>query len=177
VTTLRVFHGDITDLAVGAIVNAANSSLLGGGGVDGAIHRAGGPAILADCRDIVAARGPCHPGDAVVTGAGELPAGVVIHTVGPIWTEDNAEAHKATLESCYHRSLDLGRDHGVRSIAFPNISTGAFRFPKAAAASVAIGAVIDWLEANPDHGYTEIIFACFDEENHSIYELLVDDRI
>jgi len=141
-----------------------------------AIYRAGGPEILDDCRNIVAASGPCHPGDAVVTGAGELPAGLVIHTVGPVWTEDDAKAHQATLTSCYQRSLDLGQEHAVRTIAFPNISTGAYRFPKAAAASVALGAVIEWLESNPDHGYSEIIFACFDEQNRSIYELLLEDR-
>lgn len=161
-------------MAVGAIVNAANSSLLGGGGVDGAIHEAGGPQILADCRAIVAAQGPCAPGDAVVTGAGELPAGLVIHTVGPIWTAHQADAHNDTLASCYRRSLELGREHGVRTIAFPNISTGAYRFPKAAAAAVALDTVVEWIEDNPGHGYTEIFFVCFDDENASIYELLLD---
>jgi O-acetyl-ADP-ribose deacetylase (regulator of RNase III) len=176
VTTLRVFSGDITTLAVGAIVNAANSSLLGGGGVDGAIHAAGGPAILADCKEIVASRGPCPPGDAVVTGAGELPAGLVIHTVGPIWSDGQGDEHKETLASCYRRSLELGCDHGVQTIAFPNISTGVYGFPKPLAASVAIDAVIGWIDDNPAHDYHEIIFACFDEENRSIYEALLGER-
>ena len=175
-TTLRVHNGDITTLAVGAIVNAANSSLLGGGGVDGAIHRAGGPAIVEDCRRIVAAQGPCLPGQAVVTGAGELPAGLVIHTVGPVWTDDRADEHRRTLASCYSRCLQLGHEHGVRTIAFPNISTGAYRFPKTIAAAVAIDAVIGWLESHPDHGYSEIIFVCFDHENTKLYELLLDER-
>lgn len=174
-TKLSIFDGDITTLSVGAIVNAANSSLMGGGGVDGAIHRAGGPAILEDCKEIVARQGPCLPGNAVVTEAGELPAGLVIHTVGPVWTGDDPERHKATLASCYQRSLQLGREHGVRSIAFPNISTGVFHFPKPLAATVALTAVVDWLETNPSHRYEEIVFACFDEENQKIYQVLLDE--
>ena len=132
-TVLSVLRQDITTLAFGAIVNAANSSLMGGGGVDGAIHAAGGPAILEDCKAIIQNHGPCQPGDAVVTGAGELPAGIVIHTVGPIWTADgadhDAEAHDRTLASCYRNSLRLAADHNVRDIAFPNISTGVDHFP------------------------------------------------
>lgn len=174
--TLSATSADITTLAVDAIVNAANSSLMGGGGVDGAIHRAGGPSILAACRAIVAAQGPCSPGDAVVTDAGELPAGLVIHTVGPVWDPAREEAMKSTLASCYRRSLQLGREHGVRSIAFPNISTGVYRFPKPLAASVALDAVIDWLESTPDHRYAEILFACFDEENRRLYEMLLAGR-
>ncbi len=170
-TSLSVTSDDITTLAIDAIVNAANSSLMGGGGVDGAIHRAGGPAILADCRAIVAAQGECRPGDAVVTGAGELPAGLVIHTVGPIWDETRSEEMKATLASCYRRSLQLGCEHGARTIAFPNISTGVYRFPKQLAAAVALDAVVQWLEHNPGHQYTGVLFACFDAENREIYNL------
>ena len=149
---------------------------MGGGGVDGAIHRAGGPAILADCKAIVAAQGPCPPGEAVVTGAGELPAGLVIHTVGPIWEPNQEEAMKHTLASCYRRCLQLGMEHGVRTIAFPNISTGVYRFPKPLAAAVALEAVVDWLEATSDHEYTGILFVCFDDENRRLYEVLLAER-
>ncbi len=170
---LTVHRGDITSLAVGAIVNAANSSLMGGGGVDGAIHAAGGPAILEDCKAIVAAQGPCEPGQAVVTGAGELEAAMVIHTVGPIWSEEAAGAHDQTLASCYHQSLLMAAKHNVREVAFPNISTGVYHFPKPRAASVAINATIDWLEQNPDHALEQIIFVCFDQENFDLYQALL----
>jgi O-acetyl-ADP-ribose deacetylase (regulator of RNase III) len=172
-TLLDVIQGDITTLAVDAIVNAANSSLMGGGGVDGAIHRAGGPAILEDCEAIVARHGPCRPGDAVVTGAGDLPAGLVIHTVGPIWTGDRADEHDRTLASCYRRSLELGAEHNVRSIAFPNIGTGVYRFPRPRAARVAVEAVIDWLEAAGDHPIGTVTFCCFDDENLALYDTLL----
>lgn len=155
------------------MVNAANSSLMGGGGVDGAIHRAGGPSILEDCQAVVAAQGPCHPGHAVVTGAGELPAGIVIHTVGPVFTEEKAEEHDVTLASCYAEALQLAAKHNVRDIAFPNISTGVYRFPKIRAASVAINATIDWLEFRHDHQLELITFVCFDEENFDIYQTLL----
>lgn len=170
---LSVTADDITTLAVDAIVNAANSSLTGGGGVDGAIHRAGGPSILAACKAIVAAQGPCRPGNAVVTDAGELPAGLVIHAVGPIWNPDEQDAMKETLASCYRRCLQLGMEHGVRTIAFPNISTGVYRFPKRLAAAVALDAVVDWLESTPGHRYTDILFACFDDENRQLYESML----
>lgn len=175
---LCVLQGDITTLAVGAIVNAANSSLMGGGGVDGAIHRAGGPSILEACKAIVAAQGPCPAGDAVVTGAGELPAGIVIHTVGPIWTEQEAIEHEAvehdlTLASCYRQSLMLATKHNAREIAFPNISTGVYRFPKPRAARVAINATIDWLEQHPDNAIDQITFVCFDDENFELYRALL----
>jgi len=173
--SLSVTSDDITTIVVDAIVNAANSSLMGGGGVDGAIHRAGGPTILAACKEIVASHGPCEPGDAVVTDAGELPAGLVIHTVGPIWEAANEEAMKSTLASCYRRSLQLGMEHGARSVAFPNISTGVYRFPKPLAASVALESVVDWLEMTPTHCYTEILFACFDDENRNLYDILLSE--
>lgn len=170
---LSIFDGDITTLAVDVIVNAANSSLLGGGGVDGAIHAAGGPSILAACKEIVAASGPCPPGQAVVTEAGELPAGLVIHTVGPIWDESREGAMTSTLASCYERSLHLGHQHGARTIAFPNISTGVYRFPKPLAATVALEAVVEWLDGNPTSRYTKITFACYDEENRNLYRRLL----
>ena len=167
---LAVASGDITAVAVDAIVNAANSGLLGGGGVDGAIHRAGGPSILAECRELVAARGPCRPGDAVVTGAGDLPARWVIHTVGPIWGPSAAAEHDATLAAAYRRSLELAAELGARTVALPNISTGIYGFPKDRAADVAIGAV---REAVAALDFDQIIFVCFDEENRRLY----DDRL
>ena len=133
-TSLVVVKGDITTMAVDAIVNAANSGLMGGGGVDGAIHRAGGPSILAECREIVARQGGCPAGEAVATGAGDLPARWVIHTVGPIWDEAHAADHDATLGSAYTRSLDVACDLGARTVAFPNVSTGIYGFPKPRAA-------------------------------------------
>lgn len=173
-TTLAVLHGDITTLEVGAIVNAANSELAGGGGVDGAIHAAGGPSILQACKAIVAAKGPCQPGNAVVTEAGELPAGLVIHTVGPIWTDERPAEHDQTLTSCYQRSLDLGTEHNVREIAFPNISTGVYGFPKSRAARVAVEATIDWLDRANDHPIEHIVFVCHDAENLALYRALLD---
>lgn len=173
-TRLEVVKGDITTLAVDAIVNAANSSLLGGGGVDGAIHRAGGPAILEACKAIVAAQGPCPPGQAVVTGAGNLPSGLVIHTVGPIWTDDGADEHDRTLGSCYRRSLELATEHQARSIAFPNISTGVYGFPKARASAVAVNTVLDWLEDRPGPGIDRIVFVCHDADNLALYQGLLE---
>lgn len=124
---LKVVKGDITKCAVDAIVNAANTSLLGGGGVDGAIHRSGGPAILEDCRKIIARQGGCKVGEAVITTAGKLPAKFVIHTVGPVWNGgENGEDEK--LINCYWNSLELAVKNGVKTIAFPNISTGIIGF-------------------------------------------------
>src|SRR5437867_9117151 len=137
---LELDRGDITRENVDAIVNAANSSLMGGGGVDGAIHRAGGPAILDECRRIVEARGPLPAGEAVITTGGRLPARRVIHTVGPRWRGgDRGEA--ATLASCYRNSLALAASEGVSSLAFPSISTGAYGFPIDEASAVALQAV------------------------------------
>lgn len=173
-TRVRVARGDITTLAVEAVVNAANSGLMGGGGVDGAIHRAGGPTILEECRAIVARQGGCPPGEAVITGAGELPAARVIHTVGPIWGGD-PEAADATLASCYRASLDLARDHGLRTIAFPNVGTGVYGFPKERAADVAVRSVTDWAAAH-EGAVDEVVFVCFDAENERLYrERLSED--
>ncbi len=167
---IRLLHGDITQVTVDAIVNAANSSLMGGGGVDGAIHRKGGPAILEACRQIIARQGRCAPGEAVITTAGSLPASFIIHTVGPVWQGGN-KGEEQMLTGCYRNSLQLALDHQLKTIAFPNISTGIFGYPKEEAAVTAIEAVRIFL-----HGLTgpmEVSFVCFDEENYSIYKRLL----
>ncbi len=146
--TLELLKGDLTAESTDAIVNAANSSLLGGGGVDGAIHRAGGPAILEACRAIRAARGPLPTGQAVITPGGELRARHVIHTVGPVWQGGDA-GEEELLRSCYRSSLALAREHGLRRLSFPSISTGAYRYPVRPAARAALEAVSDELAAHP----------------------------
>ncbi len=162
-TRWSAIQADITTLAVEAIVNAANSSLLGGGGVDGAIHRAAGPGLLAECRTL----GGCPVGEARITGGYGLPASHVIHTVGPVWRGGTAdEADK--LASCYRSSLSLAAGHGLRSIAFPAISTGIYGYPPALAAAVAAQAVADVLAANPE-GFGEILFCCFSPEATRLY--------
>jgi len=161
---ISVLQGDITKVAADAIVNAANSSLMGGGGVDGAIHRAGGPAILEDCRKIVARQGGCATGEAVITTAGKLSAKHVIHTVGPVWNGGHKkEAEK--LAACYRNSLQLAADNQLNTIAFPNISTGIYRFPKDVAARIAVNTIRDFLAEH--EGVREVMLVCFDEENLS----------
>ena len=172
---LELIRGDITRLDVDAIVNAANSSLMGGGGVDGAIHRAAGPALLEECIRIAEARrnvpgGPCPAGDAVITGAGRLPCKKVIHTVGPVW-HGGGKGEAETLASCYRKSLLLAEEAGLKSIAFPNISTGVYGYPKDKAAKVAVDAVRKTLDETP--GVERVIFVCFDEENFRLYEGLL----
>ncbi len=162
-----LIRGDITTLEVDAIVNAANSSLMGGGGVDGAIHRAGGPTILEECRKIIARQGSCKTGEAVITTAGNLPAKFVIHTVGPVWNNgQKKEAEK--LADCYRNSLRLAVENTLTSIAFPNISTGIYGYPKNEAAEIAVATVKDFLITAAT--IQQIIFVCFDEENYSIYQ-------
>lgn len=168
---IKLVQGDITTLAVDAIVNAANTSLLGGGGVDGAIHRAGGPEILADCRKIRAKQGGCPTGEAVITTAGQLPATYVIHTVGPVWSNKQQEQKKALLAACYQNSLNLAIAHQVKTIAFPNISTGVYHFPKPLAAEIAIETVQSFL--NEDEGIEQITFVCFDKENYELYSQIL----
>jgi len=172
-TRLHAIRGDITTVAVDVIVNAANSSLMGGGGVDGAIHRAGGPAILEECRAIVARQGELPTGDAVITTGGELPARHVIHTVGPIWGTVTEEEAVRLLASCYTSSLDLAVEAEARTIAFPNISTGVYRFPKHLAATTATQAVRAWVDEHPT-GIDEVWFVCFDTENLELCTKLLD---
>lgn len=159
-------QGDITKVEADAIVNAANSSLMGGGGVDGAIHRAGGPAILDDCKRIVAQRGRLPAGQAVITTGGRLPARHVIHTVGPRW-RGGGHAEAETLASCYRESLELARRHGLRRVAFPSISTGAYGYPVAEAAAVALAAVREALASAP--GIDEVRFVLFSETDYRAY--------
>jgi O-acetyl-ADP-ribose deacetylase len=164
---VELVRGDITKIAVDAIVNAANSSLLGGGGVDGAIHRAGGRAILEECIEIRNHQGGCPTGEAVITTAGFLPAKFVIHTVGPVW-QGGLKDEDTLLQNAYQNSLALAVENEVKSIAFPNISTGIYHFPKDLAADIAIKTVQDFLAL--DTVIEKVIFVCFDEENYEIYK-------
>ena len=166
---LSVIKGDITEQNVDIIVNAANSSLLGGGGVDGAIHRKGGQAILDECRQIRAKQGKCDTGQAVITTAGSLPAQYVIHTVGPVW-QGGEHGERELLASCYVQSLKLAVANHAKTIAFPNISTGAYRFPKALACDVALQAVQAFINHQQTGKLAEIRFVCFDDENFGLYQ-------
>ena len=171
---MKLLKGDITRVDTMVIVNAANSSLLGGGGVDGAIHRAGGPAILEECRSIRARQGGCKTGEAVITTAGRLPSKYVIHTVGPVWNKERPEEMDQLLRNCYINSLNLATEHRLSNIAFPNISTGIYGFPKARAARVAIQTVSDFLRT--ESAIKSVLFVCFDEENYQLYEQLMEDQ-
>ncbi len=155
---------DITRLDTDAIVNAANNSLLGGGGVDGAIHRAAGPALLEECRKL----NGCETGKAKITRGYRLPAKYVIHTVGPVWYGGN-RTEESLLRDCYLNSLRLAEERGLKTVAFPNISTGVYRFPKERAAEIAVDAVKHF----PAVSVEEVIFVCFDEENCAIYERII----
>lgn len=159
--------GNIVEEHVDAVVNAANSSLMGGGGVDGAIHKAGGPEILEECKIVRAERGSLPAGRAVSTTAGNLPARRVIHTVGPIW-QGGSKREPETLRSCYLESLGLARELGLKSIAFPSISTGAYRYPVDAAAIVAVRAVSDFLASTA--GIDEVRFVLFDNRTFQAYK-------
>jgi O-acetyl-ADP-ribose deacetylase (regulator of RNase III) len=158
---VEIIRGDITKANVDAIVNAANNTLLGGFGVDGAIHRAGGNEILEACKKI----GGCETGEAVITTAGKLPARFVIHTVGPVWYGGDHEEPKL-LVACYRNSLQLALDNQCKSIAFPNISTGAYGFPKKQAAKIAVNTVKEFLKDHPKIEY--VLFVCFTSENFDL---------
>ncbi|GAB3352208.1 O-acetyl-ADP-ribose deacetylase [Arachidicoccus ginsenosidivorans] len=167
---IEVIKGDITTIAADAIVNAANTSLLGGGGVDGAIHRAGGKAILEDCIKIKNKQGGCKVGEAVITTAGNLPAKYVIHTVGPKW--NGGQSNEASLlAACYRNSLFLALKNDAKSIAFPNISTGIYGYPKEAAATIAVDTVREFLGRQDQ--IDKVLFVCFDKENFMLYDKLL----
>jgi len=163
---IHLHQGDITKMTTVAIVNAANTSLLGGGGVDGAIHRAGGPAILEECRTIRNRQGGCATGNAVITGGGNLKARYVIHAVGPVW-QDGTRNEETLLANAYRNSLQVAAENNIKTIAFPNISTGIYGFPKEKAATIAIRTVKDFLAASPLP--EEVTFVCFDKESYDLY--------
>ncbi len=168
---LILLQGDITDQEVDAIVNAANTTLLGGGGVDGAIHRRGGPAILAECQIIRDREGGCPTGSAVITGAGNLPARHVIHTVGPVWS-GGQRGEETLLRAAYRSSLERAREHGLATIAFPSISTGAYRYPIVEASRVALDEVATAISAQALHreGLEEVRFVLFSSADQKTYQ-------
>lgn len=166
---IKVVKGDITKLAVDVIVNAANSGLLGGGGVDGAIHRAAGPGLLAECREMVARTGGCPTGEAVITGGYDLPAAWIIHTVGPVW-RGGGHGEAALLRSCYEKSLALAEARGLSSIGFPNISTGVYGYPRREAAEIAVSFARDAMKTSK---LAELVFVCWEDENFRIYSELL----
>jgi len=162
-TKIEILKGDITKVTVDAIVNAANTSLLGGGGVDGAIHRAGGQAILDDCRKIIVRQGGCKTGESVITTAGNLNAKFVIHTVGPIWN-GGQKNEPQKLADCYKNSLQLAVDNNCKTIAFPCISTGVYGYPINEAARIAVDTVSEFISHTDK--IEKVIFVCFDEDNY-----------
>ena len=165
--SLTAVHADITTLHVDAIVNAANSSLLGGGGVDGAIHRVAGPQLLGECRRL----GGCPTGDARITRGYRLPAKHVIHAVGPVW-RGGRQGEPALLASCYRRALDLAAQHDLATIAFPSISTGVYGYPIDLTAPIAVATVRDWI-LQPT-SVTQVLFCCFSSSDLAVYERALD---
>lgn len=164
---IEVIQGDITEMKVDAIVNAANESLLGGGGVDGAIHRAAGPGLLDECRRL----NGCRTGDAKITGGHNLPARHVIHTVGPVWNGGN-RGETDLLASCYRRSLEIAVENGVKTIAFPCISTGVYRFPKEKACRIAVDTVRSFLDQHD--AIERVTFVCFGNDNYEFYQRVLN---
>jgi O-acetyl-ADP-ribose deacetylase (regulator of RNase III) len=167
---VEVVQGDITREVVDAIVNAANKSLLGGGGVDGAIHRAGGPAILSECRNL----GGCETGDAKITTAGDMPAGHVIHTVGPVY-RDGEHGEPELLASCFRRSLEVADEQGLKSVAFPAVSCGVYGYPVLEAARIAVKTVSDYLEAHK--GIELVRFVLFSTDVYQAFETALADEV
>ena len=165
---IEVQQGDITKFKVDAIINAANTSLLGGGGVDGAIHRAAGPQLLGECRTL----NGCPTGEAKITNGYNLPAQYVIHAVGPVWNGGNNNEDEL-LKNCYRNSLKLAAEYGVKSIAFPAISTGVYRFPLERASQIAVAEVTKFLKSNDS--IDRVIFVCFDERTYGVYEKLLNE--
>jgi len=174
-TRLSIIRGDITTQATDAIVNAANPGLMGGGGVDGAIHRAGGSAILEECKQIVAKQGRLPTGKAVITSGGNLTAKHVIHTVGPIWQGEN-KGEAALLESAYIESLKLAAEHNLTSVSFPSISTGAYGYPVAEASRVAIKAVVSFLKEQVTP-IKEVVFVLFDPKTYEAYASALEELV
>jgi O-acetyl-ADP-ribose deacetylase (regulator of RNase III) len=170
---IEILLGDITQTAADAIVNAAKSSLMGGGGVDGAIHQAGGPAILEACIQIVNQTGPCPAGEAVITTAGNLPAKYVIHTVGPVWSGGH-KGEPEKLANCYCNALLLAAKNHCRTIAFPNISTGVYGYPKPEAAQIALATIKQTLPLVPD--IEKVVMVCFDQENFELLKQLMTNK-
>jgi O-acetyl-ADP-ribose deacetylase (regulator of RNase III) len=170
---IEIIQGDITKIEVDAIVNSANTSLLGGGGVDGAIHRAGGIKIFEDCQRIRNKQGGCKVGEAVITTAGLLPSKFVIHTVGPVWCGGNNKEENL-LQSAYISCLKMALANKIQTIAFPSISTGIYHFPRQIAAKIAIESVISFSLTTND--IKKVIFVCFDSNNYNIYYNLLKDK-
>ncbi|MCP4252273.1 MAG: O-acetyl-ADP-ribose deacetylase [Candidatus Scalindua sp.] len=170
-TKLSLVQGDITQQGTEAIVNAANTTLLGGGGVDGAIHRAGGPKILEECKAIRAKQESCPTGEAVITTGGNMATEYIIHTVGPVWSGGNRNEDQL-LRNAYYNSLNLSKENGIKSISFPSISTGVYRFPKERAVKIALTTVKEFIQ---EYNFEEIRFVLFSEKDMQIYEKALND--
>ena len=170
-TKLNLVQGDITLQETEAIVNAANTSLLGGGGVDGAIHRAGGPKILEECKKIRAKQGGCPTGEAVITTGGNMATEYVIHTVGPVWSGGNRNEDQL-LRNAYYNSLNLAKKNGIKSISFPSISTGVYRFPIDKAAGIALTTVKEFIQ---EYNFVEVRFVLFSEKDLRVYEKALNE--
>ena len=170
-TKLNLIQGDITLQETEAIVNAANTSLLGGGGVDGAIHRAGGPKILEECKKIRAKQGGCPTGEAVITTGGNMATEYVIHTVGPVWSGGSRNEDQL-LRNAYYNSLNLAKKNGIKSISFPSISTGVYRFPIDKAAGIALTTVKEFIQ---EYNFAEVRFVLFSEKDLRVYEKALNE--